>query len=167
MARDPQQLLSGGGARAAHRFHANVLEALEREGSPLREALGVGGARGALGRAKGFRNQWKDAEEGICGGAGVANGELDGDGLRDMLGSIMAGLGEAVVLVGRRLEEKMKQGGKGDGGKTGEGNSEQDGTDANDASAAGFFVEDMDMDDAPWEAVEDGMDGMDWDFDVS
>jgi hypothetical protein len=45
-----------------HRYHANVLEALERESCPLYAALGTGSVRDQLRRAKQLRNQWKTAD---------------------------------------------------------------------------------------------------------
>lgn len=46
----------------AHRFHANVLAALDRPANPLHETLGVGKVRQYLGIAKEFRNRWKEIE---------------------------------------------------------------------------------------------------------
>jgi hypothetical protein len=46
-----------------HRFHANVLQALDRPSNPLHTALGTGDVREYLGIAKESRNRWKDAEE--------------------------------------------------------------------------------------------------------
>jgi hypothetical protein len=46
-----------------HRFHANVLQALDRPSSPLHTTLGTGDVRYYLGIAKELRNRWKDAEE--------------------------------------------------------------------------------------------------------
>lgn len=48
-----------------HRFHQNVLEALdttEEQGNSLHAVLGVGKFREYLGLCKAFRNRWKDAE---------------------------------------------------------------------------------------------------------
>ncbi|KAK5082592.1 hypothetical protein LTR70_008320 [Exophiala xenobiotica] len=46
----------------AHRFHANVLAALDRPSNPLHLILGTGRVRQYLGIAKEFRNRWKEAE---------------------------------------------------------------------------------------------------------
>lgn len=46
----------------AHRFHANVLAALDRPSNPLHVALGSGKIRQYLGVAKEFRNRWKEVE---------------------------------------------------------------------------------------------------------
>ncbi|KAH6626767.1 hypothetical protein B0J18DRAFT_464754 [Chaetomium sp. MPI-SDFR-AT-0129] len=46
-----------------HRYHANVLAALDREDSPLRGTLGSGEVRLQLRRAKDLRNRWKTAAD--------------------------------------------------------------------------------------------------------
>ncbi|KAL2152337.1 hypothetical protein VTH82DRAFT_5521 [Thermothelomyces myriococcoides] len=46
---------------ARHRYHANVLAALDRPDSPLHGPLGTGEVRAQLGRAKELRNRWKTA----------------------------------------------------------------------------------------------------------
>ncbi|KAK3898414.1 hypothetical protein C8A05DRAFT_47262 [Staphylotrichum tortipilum] len=46
-----------------HRYHANVLAALNREESPLHGTLGAGEVRVQLGRAKDLRNRWKTAAD--------------------------------------------------------------------------------------------------------
>ncbi|RNJ56710.1 hypothetical protein D7B24_006956 [Verticillium nonalfalfae] len=53
---------TGTGANGTHRYHQNVLAALERADNPLRAALGTGDVRVFLGRAKELRNRWKYAE---------------------------------------------------------------------------------------------------------
>ena len=58
-----------------HRFHANVLSALEQqENNPLFEILGQGIVRQYLGVAKEFRNKWKDIE--TIGGVEDNEGDL-------------------------------------------------------------------------------------------
>ncbi|KAL2118097.1 hypothetical protein VTJ04DRAFT_7757 [Mycothermus thermophilus] len=46
---------------ARHRYHANVLAALDNPDNPLHAALGTGEVRVQLGRAKDLRNRWKTA----------------------------------------------------------------------------------------------------------
>lgn len=46
----------------AHRFHANVLAALDLDTNPLHAVLGTGKVRQYLGLAKEFRNRWKEVE---------------------------------------------------------------------------------------------------------
>jgi len=138
---------SNPGITGTHRFHANVLAALEREDCPLREALGRGEARRQLARAKEFRNRWKDAD-----GQGEVQEQvagLDGEGLHGMLEAVLEGVRGA-----RGVVEGLVVQGSGDGAVR----RREDG--------AGGVLEDQDleMDDVPWEAVEDAMD---WDWDGS
>jgi hypothetical protein len=46
-----------------HRYHANVLSALDRPDNPLREILGQGEVQKQLVRAKELRNRWKNVDE--------------------------------------------------------------------------------------------------------
>ncbi|KAK3685388.1 hypothetical protein B0T22DRAFT_482365 [Podospora appendiculata] len=55
---------SGSGSGAQHRYHANVLEALDNKENPLHSVLGTGEVRRQLGRAKDLRNRWKTAADG-------------------------------------------------------------------------------------------------------
>ncbi|KAL1898279.1 hypothetical protein Sste5346_003687 [Sporothrix stenoceras] len=55
---------------ATHRFHANVLEALDTLENPLHEFLGTGNVRRQLARAKDLRNRWKNADDGDTGATG-------------------------------------------------------------------------------------------------
>ncbi|KAL2867832.1 uncharacterized protein BJX67DRAFT_380769 [Aspergillus lucknowensis] len=50
------------GWAGSHRYHANVLEALEGETNPLRPVLGSGERHSQLRRAKELRNRWKTAD---------------------------------------------------------------------------------------------------------
>ncbi|EOA84709.1 hypothetical protein ACJQWK_06683 [Exserohilum turcicum] len=47
---------------ASHAFHANLLEALDDEKCPLADSLGLQDVRVQLGIAKDYRNAWKDAD---------------------------------------------------------------------------------------------------------
>ncbi|ROV93086.1 hypothetical protein VSDG_07355 [Cytospora chrysosperma] len=52
------------GQSSTHRFHANVLEALDDPRNPLHQVLGRDAdARHALARAKELRNRWKNADD--------------------------------------------------------------------------------------------------------
>lgn len=55
-------VMDGRNRGSAHRFHANLLEALARNSCPLHGTLGTGGAYACLKQAKDFRNQWKEAD---------------------------------------------------------------------------------------------------------
>jgi len=140
----------------SHRFHANVLEALERDGCPLREALGRGEARMWLARAKEFRNRWKDADGDGDGEGGEERAGLDVEGLGRMLEAVLEGVRAARAVVEALVVVDVRGGS--DDGVVGVGHG---------AAAGGLRLsedEDLDMDDVPWEAVDDAMD---WDWDGS
>lgn len=63
-----------------HRFHANVLSALDTPSSPLHATLGTGPVRLYLGLAKEFRNRWKQVQDEQDG----ADDEGEGDEFRGM-----------------------------------------------------------------------------------
>ena len=116
----------------AHRFHQNVIDALDtKEGNVLHAVLGKGRVREYIGVCKEFRNQWKAVESEDVDGGGIETGE-DGirqeeekrlerrlrryqDALRDlqldeMLGCVLEGLEQARVIaeeVGRRKGEEL------------------------------------------------------------
>ncbi|KAL3457152.1 hypothetical protein BJX64DRAFT_296140 [Aspergillus heterothallicus] len=50
------------GWAGSHRYHANVLDALDAQSSPLRSVLGSGERFAQLKRAKELRNRWKTAD---------------------------------------------------------------------------------------------------------
>ncbi|KAL4863351.1 hypothetical protein BDV12DRAFT_177630 [Aspergillus spectabilis] len=50
------------GWAGSHRYHANVLEALEAKTNPLQSVLGSGERRSQLRKAKELRNRWKTAD---------------------------------------------------------------------------------------------------------
>ncbi|KAJ5818858.1 hypothetical protein N7474_004449 [Penicillium riverlandense] len=54
--------MNGNGRVGVHRYHANVLEALEEETSPLSPVLGSGHVLKQLKQAKELRNRWKTAD---------------------------------------------------------------------------------------------------------
>ncbi|KAJ4383648.1 hypothetical protein N0V86_001703 [Didymella sp. IMI 355093] len=92
--------------QASHAFHANLLEALDDEKCPFHNALGSQDARVQLGRAKDYRNAWKDAGE----KEGTTNGHNDHGrshksvdlpelGLEAMLRTIIGGCQDANDIV--------------------------------------------------------------------
>ena len=133
---------------SAHRFHANVLSALEHPSNPLYSVLGTGPVRDYLGVAKEFRNKWKDmasrSEESFRG-HDRAEEEWDPrkmkryeEVLRDLkleelLGSVLSGLEEA----GRRAEAEAER---------------LEGL-LGDQSKSTIKTEDFDMQDAPFEVM--------------
>ncbi|KAF1963812.1 hypothetical protein CC80DRAFT_397359 [Byssothecium circinans] len=48
---------------ASHAFHANLLDAIDKENCPLHFSFGNPEVRPQLGLAKDYRNAWKDAQE--------------------------------------------------------------------------------------------------------
>jgi hypothetical protein len=105
-----------------HRFHANVLQALDRPTNPLHAALGTGDVREYLGIAKESRNRWKDAEEeelqGIRADAIPGSGALKHQrmlknvDLEVMLACILEALDKAQSIA----EEHVRTGGQGPNG---------------------------------------------------
>ncbi|KIW66815.1 hypothetical protein PV04_06109 [Phialophora macrospora] len=104
---------------SAHRFHANVLAALEHPSNPLHTALGTGPVREYIGIAKEFRNKWKDVEsrpEESFSGHERAEEEWDPGKMKkyekvlrdlkleELLGSVLRGLEEAGRLAEGEVE---------------------------------------------------------------
>ncbi|KAG8161090.1 hypothetical protein KVR01_009354 [Diaporthe batatas] len=103
-------------AQGDHRFHANVLEALDDPRNPLHPVLGAssssggdeglddhpeGDARYALARAKELRNRWKNADEPASSGPSAVARPLEDYDLERILESIFAGLEGAYVIAER------------------------------------------------------------------
>ncbi|EXJ90998.1 hypothetical protein A1O1_04105 [Capronia coronata CBS 617.96] len=147
-----------------HRFHANVLDALDHPSNPLHDILGSGGGgdvRAYIGVAKEFRNKWKDVEQRPDDsflGHERAEEEWDRAKVRryekvlrdlrldELLGTVLAGLEEA----GRRAEaevarlERML-------GNTATVDARNSRRDVGAGGGAGGEDEDLDMLDAPFE----------------
>jgi hypothetical protein len=86
-----------------HRFHANVLEALDRQENPLHDILGTGDVRRQLARAKDLRNRWKNADDGENETAGMPHRKaspapLATYDLAAILASIHEGLDHAFIF---------------------------------------------------------------------
>ena len=87
-----------------HRYHANVLAALDNRENPLRAALGSGEVRHQLRRAKDLRNRWKTAgeEEDEEGGSprkrAAEAAPLESYDLERILSCIFDGFDEAFLL---------------------------------------------------------------------
>lgn len=91
-----------------HRFHANVLDALDDPRNPLHPVLGAGDARYALARAKELRNRWKNADEpdSVVASAAAAKQAsaarpLEDYDLERILENIFTGLEGAYVIADR------------------------------------------------------------------
>ncbi|EXJ58313.1 hypothetical protein A1O7_05738 [Cladophialophora yegresii CBS 114405] len=116
---------------SAHRFHANVISALEHPANPLHATLGTGPVREYIGIAKEFRNKWKDVEsrpEESFSGHERAQEEWDPGKMRryekvlrdlmleELLGCVLSGLEEAGRLAEaevQRLEALLGSRGRG------------------------------------------------------
>ena len=128
-----------------HRFHANVLQALDRPTNPLHTVLGVGEVRYYLGIAKESRNRWKDAEEeqvqAVVPGSGALKHQrmLKNVDLEVMLASILDALDKAQGLA----EGHVKVSGHNFNGVI-------------EVTQAGLTME-YDMEDTPLEAMPDAM----------
>ncbi|KAB5550901.1 hypothetical protein GE09DRAFT_1124110 [Coniochaeta sp. 2T2.1] len=140
-----------------HRYHANVLEALDNPENPLHEALGSGDVRRQLWRAKDLRNRWKnvDAEgEGRNGnykGPAKDPAPLESYDLERMLEIIFQGFDRAFVVAEQYVIGEMQKGNMVEGGNgqnvTGEMLNGDDMA-ATEEEQWEFMVEAMD-----WEAV--------------
>lgn len=145
-----------------HRYHANVLEALDDAANPLNPVLGAGDVRRQLARAKDLRNRWKNVDDADKAGTkndgnGRASAPLESYDLERILGAIFDGFDQAFIVA-----EQFVGGEGGNGAREGSGASGVDGVDMDmrDATAGGadwvvteeeqweFMVEAMD-----WEAV--------------
>ncbi|RGP65792.1 transcription factor [Fusarium sporotrichioides] len=92
-----------GGKRQQHRYHEEVIAALEETTCPLYEALGSGEVNMALRKAKELRNRWKDA------GEGKETPPLKMYDLTWLVGQILAGL-EVGYGIGAKKVETDSQG---------------------------------------------------------
>jgi hypothetical protein len=129
-----------------HRFHANVLQALDRPSNPFHAALGTGEVRYYLGIAKESRNRWKDAEEQQSQGGAIPDHNelkhqrmLKNVDLEAMLACILEALDKAQDVA----EEHVRTGGQRMNGTNG-------------FPDVGVTMED-DMEDAPLEVTPDAM----------
>ncbi|KAK4240171.1 hypothetical protein C8A03DRAFT_31740 [Achaetomium macrosporum] len=159
-------------SRARHRYHANVLAALDREDNPLHGTLGTGEVRTQLGRAKHLRNRWKTAGDELDhehgdydnGSSAMAArtelGEwprsrkiaapLDTYRLEYMLEVIFRGFEEAFKIAERYVKGGSERGAEGDADMLGEDGKAIDWTATadDDEDQWEFMVDAMD-----WEAV--------------
>jgi len=126
-----------GVAQSTHRFHANVLAALDKPENPLHEALGQGEVRKQLARAKELRNRWKNADG--AGGAddkGYAPAPLEAYNLERILEGIFSGFDQGNALAQLYIQRRR-----------------EGGPDAGPAN-----VMDWDQDEEDWGFIADAMD---------
>ena len=143
----------------SHRYHANVLEALDNPANPLHPILGLGEVRRQLGRAKDLRNRWKNADDSSGGGTvgrkTMAVAPLESYDPERILTTIFDGLDEAFIVAEQFvLRDKVASveggnGGGSGGGSGGGGGREDDST----ATAAAAAAMDQEMRDAFSEGV--------------
>jgi hypothetical protein len=95
----------------SHRYHANVLEALEKRTCPLYPVLGKGLVQDQLRMAKQLRNQWKtaDSTEGEQQGQERDSWSLESYDLEVMLNAIFGGLEEGYALAQASVPTKAGQ----------------------------------------------------------
>lgn len=150
---------SGGGGAAGrqhqqqpqsdHRFHANVLDALDDPRNPLHPVLGAGDARYALARAKELRNRWKNADEpesvvAASSAKLAAARPLEDYDLERILENIFAGLEGAYVIADRYVTSVRAL--AAERGLAGPG------------AASGTATPDTAAEEAQWEFMVDAMD---------
>lgn len=88
-----------GVAQSSHRYHANVLAALEKPDNPLHDVLGQGEIKKQLARAKELRNRWKNADAAAGGdGKGYTPAPLETYNLERILEAIFVGFDQAYVI---------------------------------------------------------------------
>ncbi|OIW29451.1 hypothetical protein CONLIGDRAFT_327105 [Coniochaeta ligniaria NRRL 30616] len=144
-----------------HRYHANVLEALDSPENPLHEVLGVGEVRRQLWRAKDLRNRWKNVDDpaaaggegrnGNYKGAAVESAPLESYDLEHILVIIFEGFDRAFIVAEQYVLEEMQRGRAVEGGDGENGAVDvMDGFEmaATEEEQWEFMVEAMD-----WEAV--------------
>ncbi|OCK83747.1 hypothetical protein K432DRAFT_440594 [Lepidopterella palustris CBS 459.81] len=143
----------------SHQFHANLLTTLDQPCCPLHEALGQQDVRIYLGQAKDYRNRWKDADEvaeekGSDEDNGSRKHTLEQLELPLMIMTILGGLEKA-----REVIEKRQASSNGDGGGVTEKSSGVNGMIRNNGAGrhAAYNLDDEEMEDAPFEAVDDAM----------
>lgn len=145
---------SGGGAYG-HRYHANVLDALDSPDSPLREVLGTGEVRRQLWRAKDLRNRWKNVDDGPGNGnykgAAVESAPLESYDLEHILTIIFEGFDRAFVVAEQYVLEEMQSGRMVDGA-AGAGGASSGATDVMDGFEMAATEEEQ------WEFMTEAMD---------
>jgi hypothetical protein len=130
---------------ASHAFHANLLEALDDEKCPLAGSLGLQDVRVQLGIAKEYRNAWKDADSkaSIQNGDARAKMQLQDLQLEHMLRNIIGGCDLAHGVV--QEHDNVATNGNGLTSRDFE------------PKAYGRYTS-MDIEDTPFEYMDDAMD---------
>lgn len=150
-ARGQRRQQSQSQTQSSHRFHANVLEALDDPRNPLHGVLGGDEARSALARAKELRNRWKNADDDdhLSSGNGArASRPLEDYDLERVLDTIFGGFEEAYEIAECYVAD-VRALGAADG--SGGGGMDMD-------ADAGDDAGDDPADEAQWEFIVDAMD---------
>ncbi|KAI7781013.1 hypothetical protein LA080_015356 [Diaporthe eres] len=142
-----------GKPQSDHRFHANVLDALDDPRNPLHPVLGAGDARYALARAKELRNRWKNADEPdsvVVAASSIAAAKLAARPLEDydlerILENIFTGLEGAYVIADRYVTSVRAL-------------AAERGLAAPGAAGSGTATPDNAAEEAQWEFIVDAMD---------
>ncbi|KAI3339863.1 hypothetical protein F4824DRAFT_454972 [Ustulina deusta] len=87
-----------------HRYHENVLLALDNSANPLHETLGRLGVRKQLARAKELRNRWKNADDADPGRFMPA--PLEAYNLKEMLQTILLALEQAYFVTEQFVRQR-------------------------------------------------------------
>lgn len=100
-----------------HRYHANVLEALDSPDNPLHEVLGSGEVRRQLWRAKDLRNRWKNVDDpsgegrnGNYKGAATESAPLESYDLEHILVIIFEGFDRAFAVAEQFVMAELQRG---------------------------------------------------------
>jgi len=133
--------------RSDHRYHANVLEALDSLDNPLHAALGTGEVRRQLSRAKDLRNRWKTAgeeEKDEQRGRAKLTAPLETYDLERILMAIFAGFDAAYLVAEQAVRMEAAQSGSAGVGW--------------DVDMAGHAVGERGSEEEQWEFMVDAMD---------
>lgn len=104
-----------GVAQSSHRFHANVLAALDKPDNPLHEVLGQGEVKKQLARAKELRNRWKNADGGAgADEKGYTPAPLEAYSLEKILETVFAGFDQGHALAEAYIQQ-LRGGGAANG----------------------------------------------------
>jgi hypothetical protein len=97
-------------SRSSHRYHANVLEALDNIDNPLHAALGTGDVRRQLARAKDLRNLWKNADDAGAKPVQITStaASLESYDLERILTTIFAGFDQGFVIAEQYVLEERR-----------------------------------------------------------
>ncbi|KAI0977114.1 hypothetical protein F4678DRAFT_411876 [Xylaria arbuscula] len=87
-----------------HRYHENVLLALDDPSNPLHKTLGHPGVRKQLARAKELRNRWKNADEADPGRFMPA--PLEAYNLKEILQTILLALDQAYFVTEQFVRQR-------------------------------------------------------------